>query len=304
MLPNFIIGGTSAGGTSFLTSILLQHSNVYLPKEMRPEPHFFYYSHKYSNGIDWYKEKWFSDYSGQHAIGERSSSYLYHEESANRIKKHLPEIKLIFILRNPVERAWANYRYTVLSGLEELDFEEALRLEPIRIKEETGIWAEVQPHDYTGRSYYGNQIEHYLSLFSWDQILIISSEKLSNDTSNQINKITDFLGVERYNDYITPLPFTSLSVIDPKIQVECRSYLGADKFNVIVESIRLNEKNLDRHAQNETELEMINMLIKNISTHKETIKDVTRDKLNSLFKKDQEKLFSIINKYVDFEPWL
>lgn len=303
MLPNFIIGGTSAGGTSFLTSILLQHKNIYLPKKMRPEPHFFYYTHKYKNGINWYESEWFSEYSGQKAVGERSSSYLYQELSAKRIKQHLPNIKLIFILRNPIERAWANYRYTVLSGLEELNFEDALNFEHERIQKEEGIWAEVQPHDYTGRSFYGKQIEVYLKLFSWEQILIISSEKLKNDTQNQINKITDFLDIEKLYNYQTPPCFTSLSVVDPYIQVQCRKYLGADKFNLIVEAIRMNNVILEIYAENEHELKIINQLKANIIPEKQSLDEKLKNKLNTLFIEDQNKLFTLINNKVDFNQW-
>ncbi|KTD62013.1 sulfotransferase domain-containing protein [Legionella spiritensis] len=303
MLPNFIIGGTSAAGTSFLTSILLQHPDVYLPKEMRPEPHFFYYTDKYAKGIEWYQSQWFSDYAGQKAAGERSSSYLYHEESAIRIRKHLPDVKLIFILRNPTERAWANYRYTVLSGLEELDFEEALNIEPQRIKDETGIWKEVQPHDYTGRSYYGKQIEHYLTLFPWHQILLIGSEKLSEDTQNQVNKITDFLCVERLSDFEIPVSFTSLSVTDPGIQAACRNDLGSEKFNRIIESIRRKESDIERYAQNESEIELIIKLKQNLSGDKQVMDEKIRHQLNDLFAEDQKKLFALIDDKVDFTPW-
>ncbi|MDX1838010.1 sulfotransferase [Legionella taurinensis] len=304
MLPNFIIGGTSAGGTSFLTSILLQHGDIYLPKKMRPEPHFFYYTHKYTNGIEWYKQEWFSEYAGQKAVGERSSSYLYHENSALRIKQHLPDVKLIFVLRHPTERAWANYRYTVLSGLEELDFEEALRLESKRIEEEVGIWQEVQPHDYTGRSYYGKQIEFYLKLFPFSQILLISSEKLNNDTQNQINRITDFLEIERLENFDIPVTFTSLSVNEPRVQAQCRMDLGGDKFNLIIESIRRKEDDLSIYAANEEELRVIEKLKNNLSDKKQPLLASTRDKLNNLFADDQKKLFSLVKNHVDFEPWL
>ena len=100
VLPNFLIAGAAASGTSFLSSILMQHTDIYLPKEMRPEPHFFYYSDKYAHGIEWYKKKWFSDVKKQSAIGERSSSYLS-QRKRKRISQNLPNIKLIFVLRNP-----------------------------------------------------------------------------------------------------------------------------------------------------------------------------------------------------------
>ena len=132
--PNFIIGGTSAGGTSFLTAAIIQHPDIYISKRMRPEPHYFYKSWEYQKGFQYYLDTWFSEYLGQKAIGERSSSYIFGgEEVAEKIYKDLPDIKLIFIFRNPVERTWANYRVTVIQGLEELSFEDALKNEKQRI---------------------------------------------------------------------------------------------------------------------------------------------------------------------------
>ncbi len=303
LLPNFIIGGTSAAGTSFLTSILLQHEDVYLPREMRPEPHFFYYSHKYEKGLDWYSSKWFSQWSGQKAIGDRSSSYLYDEKSADRIKTHLPNAKLIFVLRNPSERAWANYRYTVLSGLDPLTFEEALENEDKRIKEAEGIWSEVQPHDYTGRSFYGKQIDYYLKKFDREQILILSSENLRDDTRNQVLKITNFLDIDPLKHFETPVLFTSISVKDPKVQVECREILEADKFNEVVESVRLEEKDISKHCSSTEEKKAIEKLQKNLSRNKNPLDEKLRLKLNDLFRQDQKLLFSLIGESVDFDPW-
>ena len=120
--PNFIIIGSCAGGTSFLTTILSQHKDIYFPKIWRPEPNFFHYSHKYEKGINFYIKKWFSKIKKEKAIGERSSLLLTSKLAPKRIHKHFPNIKIIACLRNPSERAWANYRFTCLEGLEENGF--------------------------------------------------------------------------------------------------------------------------------------------------------------------------------------
>ena len=74
--PNFIIGGTAASGTSYLSATLVQHPQIYLPQEMRPEPHFFYKSWEYEKGLNYYFSKWFQNVPDKKiAIGERSSSY-------------------------------------------------------------------------------------------------------------------------------------------------------------------------------------------------------------------------------------
>ena len=303
VLPNFLIAGAAASGTSFLSSILKQHKDVYLPKEMRPEPHFFYYSDKYCRGIEWYKRKWFSDVKNQIAVGERSSSYLYHKESAKRISQNLPNVKLIFVLRNPIERAWANYRYTVLSGLEDFSFTEALEKETDRVKNATGIWKEVQPHDYTGRGLYGKQLEFYLQFFSWDQILIVNSEKLSSETDIQLARITDFLGVKNFEKFKRPPAFTSLSIVNKHVQMKCRKLLGADKFNVVVEAIRRNELDIDAFSEKIQDEEVIRRLSDNMVGEKYKIPEKNHRYLADFFSRDQDKFFKISQDYIDFDRW-
>ena len=119
---------------------------------MRPEPHFFYKSWEFKKGIEYYRTKWFSNVSlNQTAIGERSSSYLFgSKDVAKKIFTFYPNMRFIFVLRNPIERTWANYRYTVLEGLETNSFEKVLLNEKKRIKQQR-MWSEIQPFNYTGR---------------------------------------------------------------------------------------------------------------------------------------------------------
>jgi hypothetical protein len=300
MLPNFIIGGTAAGGTSFLSSVLMQHNDIYLPRRMRPEPHYFYYSHLYKNPIEWYQQKWFSEWAGQSAIGERSSSYLYMPACAERIHKHLPNVKLIFMIRNPIERTWANYRYTVLSGLEELDFAQALDQEQERIRSEEGIWKEVQPHDYTGRGFYGRQIRNFMKYFSLDQILLVSSEKLRNDINGQLNRICDFLRVSPLIKFDIPPEFAALSVENPLIQKQCRDYFK-DRFDLFVEKIRVNDMSVDNLLLDNADCDMFAMLKANIVNKKKDMDSWIRTRLEQIFKNDSEDFFNVSGEYIDFD---
>ena len=116
--PNFIISGAVASGTSFLSHSIKDHPQIYLPKIMRPECGFFYKSWEYKKGLDYYRRRWFSDAMDEIAVGERSSLYLHgvFNNVAQRIRNSYPDIKLIFCLRNPTERAFANYRFTTFSS--------------------------------------------------------------------------------------------------------------------------------------------------------------------------------------------
>lgn len=302
MLPNFVIGGATAAGTSFLGHLLLQHDDIYMPKNVDAEPHFFSLLKKYSRGMEWY-QRWFAGHKYQKAVGERSSTYLHFPIAATRLKEHIPSIKLIFVLRNPVDRAWAHYRYMVLRGIEELTFEAALNQEDVRRNHELKSGVETGHFNYMGRSYYGQQLEEYLKFFPLDQILILSSEKLRKQTSTQLEKVTEFLGIEPLKNFQVISDFASLSVKNPKIQYNARQYFGAKKSRAIIEAIRHKKKDLSHFITNDEDLFHITHIQNNLCEFKEEIPLHLKDFLMNHFKKDQTKFFELLKKHLDFDPW-
>lgn len=296
--PNFIIGGTSAGGTSFLTAMLVQHPEVYLPKDMRPEPHYFYKSWEYSKGDEYYLNRWFKEVPAYAlAVGERSSSYLFGAlDCAKKMYAFNPDLKLIFTLRNPIERTWANYRYTVLQGLEELSFEDALKNEAERVEAQQGIWAEIQPHNYTGRGFYGSQLAAFREVFPASQILVIKSELLSSQTAIEMQKVESFLGLSQKNfPYVRAVDHTSPNVINPKVQVECRQYF-TERFDKIIEAIRKNESPTE-WLHSEEDFSYFKLIKSNVTNAKQNMSDYSRAYLNELFCFDLE----LLSKYIDFD---
>ncbi len=296
--PNFIIGGTAAGGTSFLSSILVQHPQIYLPKEMRPEPHFFYKSWEFERGVGYYLQRWFSDVPvSSIAIGERSSSYLFGGRAvAEKIFNEFPKMKFIFTLRNPIERTWANYRYTVLQGLEDLSFEDALKNEESRIHQQTGIWAEIQPHNYTGRGFYASQLNQYLNFFQPESILPVKAELLSIQTDLELSKIIKFLGLSVIDfDYVRAPDHTSVNVLDPKLQKDLRGYFG-DRFDKVIEATRRNE-GIEIFITSPADEVKINLLKNNMTGGKESMPKAAREYLRQLFSEDIKSL----GKFVDFD---
>lgn len=295
-LPNFIIGGTSAAGTSFLSSAMMQHPEIYLPKDMRPEPHFFYKSWEYEKGSEYYSQRWFSEVNGQKAIGERSSSYIFGGRgTASKMHQLLPQLKLIFTLRNPVLRAWANYRYTALQGLEDVDFDTALKQEPKRIAAQTGIWSEIQPYNYTGRGYYGQQLVEFLDYYSKDQVLIIESEQMNVDPQQAFESVFRFLEVdESFTPALPPL-FTSLNVHDPRIQKELREHFK-DKFDVLIETIRKEEDPFS--LVEPSDVSAVERLVGNLNKEKVKMSAWAEEFLIELYRDD----VALLNQYFDFEP--
>jgi len=302
--PTFLLGGTSAGGTSFLSALLLQHPEVYMPREMRPEPHFFYKSWEYDRGINYYTNRWFGNVPTRAvAVGERSSSYLYGgSQTACRIVRHLPAVKMVFVLRDPVQRAWANYRYTVLEGLEDLEFDSALASEKDRVVAASGIWAEIQPHDYTGRGFYGRQLLGFLNHIDRSSIHVIKSEHLRDDTEATLADVCSFLGVDRTlaGTFERPSEYTSVSVINPRVQAKARERLH-NRFDLVVEAVR-DGSDPFRFSESPDDEEAIGSLTGNLTNRKLEIPSVARSWLQEVYEEDLVLLSDLVD--FDVSDWM
>lgn len=300
MLPNFIIGGTAAGGTSFLGAAIIQHPDIYLPFPMEPECHFFLKSWEYDQGIEYYQRKWFSDVQGEKAVGERSSSYLFGGAAvAKRIRSALPNVKLIFTLRNPIERAWGNYRFTVLQGLEDLPFLEALKREPERVAAQSGRWAEIQPHNYTGRGMYATQLRAYREHFSADQILVLKSEQMQVEPEKTFQSVFEFLGIEKEFCPEMPPKFSSMNVRDAAIQARAREILGG-KFTDVILAIR---EHRDPHLvidwNDDLQRRAVEDVQTNVTSQKQNMDPECREYLQSCFAADMRELPAYVSFSTD-----
>ena len=127
--PTFIIGGAPRAGTNFLCHALDRHPDVYVAKPYMPEPKVFMgaeqprpeYARRYA--------ALFAAAGARTALGEKTSYYLENEAACTLIRRHLPDVHMLFVVREPVARAYSNYLWTKKNGLESLAFEEAVRLE-------------------------------------------------------------------------------------------------------------------------------------------------------------------------------
>jgi hypothetical protein len=299
-LPNFIIAGGVATGTSFLSASLAHHPEIYLPKTQRPEPNFFHYTDKFEKGLVWYSNTWFAEARDEIAVGERSSLLLPSVKAPSRIRESLPSVKLIFCLRNPIERAWGNYRFSVLEGLETLPFHEAIEIEAQRSAQAEGRWAEVQPYAYLARSRYSNSLLEYLQLFDSSNILLIKSEELGKDPRGTLRRVCEFLGVDREVQLPIPPNYSSPSVRDPSVQARLRSHFGT-RFSDLIEGIRKNDLNLNAFESTD-DLSMVEELRLNLSDSKQPLSRLDRRRLHELLSDEVAK----IEKIVDFnlDDWV
>lgn len=185
MFPNMLIVGTMKSGSSSLAGYLNQHPEVYVHPD---EINFFGDERQFARGREWYSRQ-FAGAENKAVVGEKTNAYSYVAQSAGRIRDLLPNAKLIWILRNPVERAYSNYWYNVSQGHERLDFETTLKLEPERIQRDIF-------KGYIKRGIYVEQVKRFLECFPLTQMHFMLFEKLASDPQCALKLCFDFLGVD------------------------------------------------------------------------------------------------------------
>ena len=197
MLPDFLIIGAARCGTSTLYRYMQSHPEVHLRPNKRPEPHFFFKDSEYAKGILYYEKTWFPEESRWHAVGEASTSYLFGPRVPARIARHLPEVRLIAVLRNPIDRAFSNYWHSIKSGLETLDFAAAVDQEAERTRAIEGTpLGDVKPFSYVERGFYHLQISNFLAYFDRSQLAILTFDDLCREPARVLAHVYRFLGVD------------------------------------------------------------------------------------------------------------
>jgi len=293
-LPNFIIAGTLPAGTGHLYGLLRQHPEVYLAAPMQPECNFFFKSGLYAKGVDYYLETWFPDVGGRKAVGERSSLLLSSEKAPARVAKHIPDVKLIFLFRNPVDRAYANYRFTALVGYEDLTFEEALEAEGRRMAAaaKDPFWSEIQPHSYFHRGLYADQLQRWMCYFPLSQMLLMRSDELLKDQDGTLRKIYRFLGVDE-SFVAQPFPdFSSPAVIDVKLQCRLREETPVG-FDAAIQRLR-------QHLPPETELDR--QVHANVRDGYDPLSQELRRRLTGRYEEPNRRFKSLVPFLID--DWL
>lgn len=173
-----------------------------MARPVQPEPKFFLVDQLYEKGMDYYLKNWFSDVGTARVSGEKSTNYLESSTAAKRIHRHLPGVKLVFILREPANRAYSNYLWTRMNGLEHEDFPTALRLEVQREKELPESLRFARPFAYFSRGLYAQMLQPYFDLFPRDRILCLRYEDIKNQPKILAETLYRFLGVKlHHQDY-------------------------------------------------------------------------------------------------------
>jgi hypothetical protein len=189
MLPNFLIIGAQKSGTTSLYRYLQAHPDVFMPRHK--EPDFFVAERRWSNGIEWYQSL-FADVGDALAIGEASTSYTMHPHYGGvpgRIAAPLPDVRLIYLLRDPIERA----RSDDLHDRYPPDSQSWDYIQPERRPIERALFENPL---YLDTSRYAMQIEQYLEVVPRDRILLLTTEDLATARTRTVHRAFEFLGLD------------------------------------------------------------------------------------------------------------
>ena len=231
-LPDFFIAGTQKGGTSSLYSYLVQHPAI--ESARTKEVHFFERPMNRKKGVGWYRSHFplqrdidrKSASSGGSVLTGEATPAMYSFHFPRHLHEICPDIKLIFLLREPGERAFSHYHHNRRRpGREALTFGEAIRQESSRIDADLKKSREDEWHDdelnrmysYLHRGLYAEQLDNWLRLFSIDQIYVAESERFFSDAKAVISEIAAFLEVDAFEfnvDYRTNVG-THKTAIEP-----------------------------------------------------------------------------------------
>lgn len=210
-LPNFLIVGAAKSGTTSLFIYLRQHPEIFMPINKYKEPKFFTsdvpikLAHKNLIHRDIYEQsrvtnfekylKIFENVSNEKAIGEASTAYLYfYNYSIHNIKNFLGDVRIIVILRNPVDRAFSSYKHLLMDDDEVLSFEKCLKLENHRKRENWPILYMLKD-----AGLYYEQVKAFKSNFNNVKIILYDEFKKS-----QLYVIKDIFNYLQVDEKFTP----------------------------------------------------------------------------------------------------
>ncbi len=200
--PGYIIIGAQKSGTTSLYQWIVQHPNV--QQALRKEIHYFDRHHEKS--VAWYLSHFpQSQDTGRFLLGEATPNYFFHPTAARRLSQLFPDIKLILVLRNPIERAYSHFQHNIRRNRIQGTFEKALALEEEIFSANKGQLPEVFSqtpeywwHSYVNRGIYSRQLEIWQKYFQPEQLLIFKSEEMFRHPDRTAAKTYDFLGLKPF----------------------------------------------------------------------------------------------------------
>ena len=296
-LPNFLVVGAAKCGTSSLHYYLNQHPDVFMPtytdEGLKVKEPRFLIKEKVKNRIE--KGVWdFDDYNSlfdnvveEKAIGESTVLYLfYYEEAIKNIKKYLIEnVRIIIMLRNPIDRAYSAYLFASRTHQENQTFECALESSSKRFKQDTTLSPMIL---YKELGLYYKMVKAYFDNFKNVHVILYDDFVISAD--KEVSKVLDFLNIDNKNVHTNKIINSGGKQWDSKLMKKI--LMGNSKMksfikNLVPESIRVKLKK---------------GLTNTFTSKAARMKDSTKKELLNYYQNDIKLLEKLINK--DLSKWL
>ena len=210
VLPDFILIGGTRSGVMTLTKYINEHPNTYTVRNI----HFFGYA--YSNKVEWYKRHFPTNFYKNYfklkhkhglVVGESTGTYFFHPMVSKRIKEHVPNVKLIVMLKNPTVSIYSRYWMFRNEGLESSSFEDVIKMEMERIKigdERNELRVNNPDFDdrvnfnYLRHCNYAEKLKTWLKEFKKEQILILTNDEFNADIDKTLKQTFEFLDLPNY----------------------------------------------------------------------------------------------------------
>jgi hypothetical protein len=301
-MPNFLVIGAAKCGTDSLCNYLNQHPEVYVSQDR--EPNFFVAEGRpeipyrgpgdraaleslnmWVHTLEQY-QKLFAGVSTEKAIGEGTAWYIYFEDAPLRIKKHVPDVKLVAVLRNPIDRAYSAYTMLVRDGRETIeDFDKALDAESVRVIQGwEPIWY------YTDMGFYTKQLQRYYAQFDAEQIRVILYDDFNAKPALVLRELFRFLGVDECIEPDMSVR-TNVSYV-PRNFMMHRLVAGQSSAKSLLKAV------LPRQVRQSVKQRIVQ---RNLVRPKPMAPDV-RDRLRSVFRDEILELQSVLGR--DLSNWL
>ena len=211
VLPDFLIIGTTKSATTSLYGLMCSHPHV-LPARAK-EIGYFASTWAYMHGLQWYRthfptvlyKRYLAWRTGRRMLtGEATPQYMFFPDVPGRVKAVLPDVRMIAIMRNPVDRAYSEYNMRLRKGKESLTFEDAISVEGNRVSYEREKAASdsrsdgCDLHFYLSKGRYAEQLTRWYKYFDRNQILVLTTEELGDDRQGTLDRVFGFLGLEPF----------------------------------------------------------------------------------------------------------
>ena len=196
---DIIVGGVQKGGTTSFHAHLAEHPDLMPPT--RKEIHFFD-----DESVDWRAPDYgrlhafFPDYDGARKPFDVTPIYLFWPPSFVRIRAYNPRAKLIFLFRDPIERAWSHWCMEHARGADNMPFADAIRDGRRRLDNLSPTEQPWRVYSYVERGYYAEQVLRLFNYFPREQILFLRSDDLNKRTASTLQRVSDFLGIAPFSN--------------------------------------------------------------------------------------------------------